>query len=195
MKIENLKYSVVVRINILYQKIRGIKYSLFSTAKVNGSLNKLQPVLFTGRGRVLIGKNVQVGVINSPFLWNTYAHIEPRKPNAIIQFGNDVWLNNNAVLIADSAGIFIGDRTIAGYNLEIIDSDFHNLDPEKRFDQDFISQPVYIEENVFLGSNVKILKGVTIGKNSVVASGSVVTKSLPANVIAAGNPARVIKEF
>ena len=51
----------------------------------------------------------------------------------------------------------------------------------------------HIGENVFLGSNVVVLKGVNIGKNSVIGNNSVVTKSIPDNVIAAGNPARVIK--
>ncbi len=52
---------------------------------------------------------------------------------------------------------------------------------------------IHIQQNVFLGSNVTILKGVTIGRNSIIGNGSVVTKSIPDNVIAAGNPAKVIR--
>ena len=55
--------------------------------------------------------------------------------------------------------------------------------------------PVIIEDNVWLGLNVIVLKGVTIGKNSVIGAGSVVTRNIPANVIAAGNPCRVIKDL
>lgn len=56
-------------------------------------------------------------------------------------------------------------------------------------------KPVIIEENVWIGEGVKVLKGVTIGKNSVIGAGSVVTKSIPDNVIAAGNPCKVIKQI
>ena len=56
-------------------------------------------------------------------------------------------------------------------------------------------KPIIIEDNVWLGINSSVLKGVTIGKNSVIGAGSVVTKNIPANVIAAGNPCRVIKKI
>jgi maltose O-acetyltransferase len=55
--------------------------------------------------------------------------------------------------------------------------------------------PVRLEENVFIGDGTKILKGVTIGRDSVVGAGSVVTRSIPAGVIAAGNPARVVRDL
>ena len=55
--------------------------------------------------------------------------------------------------------------------------------------------PVELAENVFIGDGVKILKGVTIGADSVVGAGSVVTRSIPEGVIAAGNPARVVREL
>lgn len=57
------------------------------------------------------------------------------------------------------------------------------------------SGEIIIENNVFIGDNVTILKGVTIGENSVIGSGSIVTKSIPANVIAVGNPAKIVKEI
>ncbi|MDP3115406.1 MAG: DapH/DapD/GlmU-related protein [Candidatus Cloacimonadaceae bacterium] len=55
--------------------------------------------------------------------------------------------------------------------------------------------PIYIEDNVWIGLNVLVMKGVTIGQNSIIGAGSVVTKDIPANVIAAGNPCKVIKEI
>jgi acetyltransferase-like isoleucine patch superfamily enzyme len=58
-----------------------------------------------------------------------------------------------------------------------------------------VSSPVIIEDNVWIGINCIILKGVKIGKNSAIAAGSVVTRSIPANCLAAGNPARVVKTF
>ena len=90
------------------------------------------------------------------------------------------------------------------------DSDFHPLAPAQRlidahalapFLKDrpprpkLKTAPVIIGNNVWIGMNATILKGVTIGDNSVVAAGSVVTKSVPANVVVAGNPAVVIKKL
>jgi len=85
-----------------------------------------------------------------------------------------------------------------GGNCQIMDSDGHPLwPPEKRWEyqgQEF-DAPVTIGKNVFIGLNVIILKGVTIGDNSIIAAGSVVSDSIPANVLAAGMPAKVIKQY
>ena len=72
-------------------------------------------------------------------------------------------------------------------------SDFHDLDPEKRTTGIPKTAKVIIGKNVFIGNNVSILKGVTIGDNSVIGTGTVVTKSIPANTIAGGNPAKFLK--
>ncbi|MBZ5583962.1 MAG: hypothetical protein LAQ30_17475 [Acidobacteriia bacterium] len=83
-----------------------------------------------------------------------------------------------------------------GANVTIVDTDFHSLNPYKRAmkgSEEYASEPVVIGKRVFIGTAVTILKGVTIGDNTVIGAGSVVTKSLPGNVIAAGNPCRPIK--
>jgi maltose O-acetyltransferase len=77
-----------------------------------------------------------------------------------------------------------------------MDTDFHPLSPVNRISakaEDASCAPVFIGRNVFVGANSLILKGVTIGDNSVIGAGSVVTSSIPENVIAAGNPCRVIR--
>lgn len=179
----------------VYQTLRGLKYRVFSTARLEGSFHKVQPVLFAGQGRVISEGMVHIGVLPSPYLINGYAHIEARKPQSVIRFGDQVWLNNSPVIISDGAGIYVGDHTIAGPNLQIYDSDFHSLDPRKRMSGDYEVEPVFIGSNVFLGANVTILKGVTIGENSVIAADSVVTRDIPPNVLAAGNPAKVIRSL
>jgi maltose O-acetyltransferase len=84
---------------------------------------------------------------------------------------------------------------LIGVNCSILDNDGHNLAIDLRDKGPVASSEIYIQKNVFIGDHVTILKGVTIGKNSVIGNHSVVTKSIAANVIAAGNPAKVIKEL
>lgn len=118
-------------------------------------------------------------------------------------------LLNGALIMAEEK-IEIGSHCLVSWNVGIADSDFHPLEPAQRlidaqalapFFKDrpprpkLHTAPVVISDNVWIGMNAVILKGVTIGENSVVAAGSVVTKSVPANVIVAGNPAVVVKNF
>ena len=99
-------------------------------------------------------------------------------------------MNNNVVLVSDGPGIFIGKRSMLGTHCEIIDSDFHDLHPDRRTNGVGKSGRVEIGENVLIGSNVKILKGVKIGNNTVIANGAVVTRSVPENMMVFGNPGR-----
>jgi len=84
--------------------------------------------------------------------------------------------------------IKLGNFVRCGANTLITDSDWHEDDPRAGD-----SKSVVIEDNVWLGYGAIVLKGVTIGRNSVIGAGSVVTKDIPANVIAAGNPCRVVR--
>lgn len=86
--------------------------------------------------------------------------------------------------------IKFGNNVRCGANTLITDSDWHLDDPRSGE-----PKPVVIEDNVWLGEGVKVLKGVTIGTNTVIGAGSVVAKSIPANVIAAGNPCKVIRSL
>lgn len=190
-----LKRKLANKFIQLIQYFRRVKYSFLSVCDIEGKPKLNQPALFLGEGKVIIKGTVNIGVFQSPLYLSTYAYIDVRNKTSIIVIEDGVWLNNNAFLCSDGAGIFIGRNTLAGINLEIVDSDFHNLEPDKRMGYPYKIKPVHIGENVFLGSNVKILKGVTIGNNSVIASGSIVTKDIPKNVIAGGNPAKVIRNL
>ena len=96
----------------------------------------------------------------------------------------------SGTVIAADVKIIIKSGTRCGANALITDTDWH-LDDTRAGKP----KPIIIEENVWLGEGVKVLKGVTIGKNSVIGAGSVVTKSIPDNVIAAGNPCKIIKQI
>ena len=86
--------------------------------------------------------------------------------------------------------INIGNNVRVGANTMIFDGDAHQNDPRAGEDK-----PIVIEDNVWIGANVMVLKGVTIGRNSLIGAGSVVTSSIPENVIAAGNPCKVIRQL
>jgi maltose O-acetyltransferase len=180
----------------LAQRPRVLKYRALSTCRrVSGSPLALQPVLFLGPGEIVLGEHVQFGWKASPLFYTGYCHVEAAGADARIEFGDRVEFNNNAMLKSEGPGIRIGRDGLFGAHVEIFDSNFHDLDPRRRVGGTPKMAPVDIAENVFVGMSVKILKGVTIGADSVIGAGAVVTSSIPSGVIAAGNPARVIREL
>jgi acetyltransferase-like isoleucine patch superfamily enzyme len=180
----------------LLQRSRIWKYRALSTCKrVEGTPIVLQPVLFLGPGRLVIGSNVEFGWPRSISFYSGYCHVEPAAPESLIEFGDDAQVNNNAFIKSEGPGIRIGARALLGSNVQIYDSDFHELHPDRRRGGRPRMAPVEIGENVFVGDGTIILKGVTIGRNSVIGAGSVVVSSVPEGVVAAGNPARVVREL
>jgi acetyltransferase-like isoleucine patch superfamily enzyme len=182
--------------HFIFQKSRIIKYKIMSNChSVKGKPQYNSPVLINGKGTVIFEGEVNLGVVSSPFFYNTYIYIEARNINSTVKIENGVWINNNASIISDGEGVYIGRDTLIGANFSVYDSDFHNLSPLNRNDGSHKTSAVIINDNVFIGSNVTVLKGVIIGENSVIANGSVVTKSIPPNVIAGGNPCRFLKNI
>lgn len=113
----------------------------------------------------------------------------------LVEFGSDIYLNRNVILDA-TAHIGIGDHVMIGPNTYITDHDhdFKGADVKEKIGTlPLDGIPTIIEENVWIGANVVVLKGVTIGENSIIGAGSIVTKSIPKNSIALGNPCRVLK--
>ncbi|OGI00441.1 MAG: acetyltransferase [Candidatus Melainabacteria bacterium GWF2_37_15] len=191
-----LKYIKDFLINLLFQKPRILKYRLLSNISFfEGKPVLRQPALFAGFGKIIMGQKVIIGVKNSPYFYDSYTYVEARNKNSFIKIDNNVQINNKCCFISEGEGIFIGENTLIGTNVEIYDSDFHNLMPQARITGSPKTAKVIIDKNVFIGSNVKILKGVKIGKNSVIGTGSVVVKSIPDNVIAGGVPAKVIRNL
>jgi maltose O-acetyltransferase len=194
-KKNGLKRILLILARIFIQKPRVFFYKCLSDGNVGYQEVVLnQPALFSGNGIIKLGRCF-IGVWPSPFYFSTYAHIEARATSAKITIGNSTWLNNNATIIADKTSITIGDNVLIGQNVFICDSDFHGLKVEDRSNGKYDVAPVYILDNVFIGANVSILKGITIGENSVIASGSIVSSSIPANVVAGGIPAKVLKNL
>ena len=175
--------------------LRIKKYKFLSDCKrVSGKPNLFYPLLLKGNGKIYFGKNVQMGVVSSPYFFSGYTYFEARNEDSEIRIGNNVAFNNAFSIVCFSK-VTIKDNVLIGGNCSIMDNDGHDLSKDKRNKGNPNSFPVLIGENVFIGSNVSILKGVEIGDNSVIGNGSVVTKDIPKNVIAAGNPAIVIRNL
>lgn len=108
-------------------------------------------------------------------------------------FGNHVYANFNLTLV-DDGDIFVGDNVMFGPNVTLATAG-HPVEPERRRLGMQFNIPIHIGNNVWIGTGSIILPGVTIGDNTVIGAGSVVTKDIPANVVAVGNPCRILREI
>lgn len=106
-------------------------------------------------------------------------------------FGKNVYANFNLTLV-DDTDIFVGDSVMFGPNVTVATAG-HPIDPALRLKVGQFNIPVRIGNNVWIGANSVILPGITIGDNSVIGAGSIVTKDIPENVVAVGNPCRVLR--
>jgi acetyltransferase-like isoleucine patch superfamily enzyme len=137
-------------------------------------------VTFGGNCTFLSSPNANLIGVNRPCLVSTMA------PEAEIRVGKDCGFSGT--VIAAFQQIILGQNVICGANTLITDSNWHPEDSRSGY-----PAPVIIEDNVWLGVNATVLKGVRIGENSVIGASSVVTRDIPANVIAAGNPCKSIR--
>ena len=112
---------------------------------------------------------------------------------ARIELGHNCGMSGT--VIGASGSVILGNRVLCGANTVITDFDWHNIQPGNRSTGKYAPAPVVIENNVWIGLNSVVLKGVRIGENSIIGANSLVTHDIPPNVIAAGNPCRVIKEL
>lgn len=128
-----------------------------------------------------LGKN---GCVISPFYCDYGSNIE---------IGDNFFANTNLVIL-DGAKVTIGNNVFIAPNVGIYTAG-HPLDVAQRNAGLEYAYPVTIGDNVWIGAQVCILPGVTIGDNTVIGAGSVVTKDIPSNVVAVGNPCRVIKSI
>lgn len=176
---------------LLLARMKGI--TLSSMPECDGT-----PYLYRfPRSRISIGSHFK---INSSFKSNNIgilsrSRLTTNDTGAEIIIGDNVGVS--AVTISAFKRIVIGDNTLIGGNVLVTDSDWHQTDYRDRLANKGAvkSADVIIGKNVFIGTRSIILKGVTIGDNSIIGAGSVVTGDVPANVIAAGNPCKVIKSL
>ncbi|MEO8285322.1 MAG: acyltransferase [Chloroflexota bacterium] len=168
--------------------LRWLKFRLGDRVEFGRNFQTNGRLVIKGPGRVTFGDNV-----------NAWAHAEKNvlitfTPDSRIAIGSDTRLNGAGIMAYTT--IDIGPRCILGSTL-IFDSDFHPLDPAHRHDPDapVTCAPIRVEENAWLAGQSAVLKGVTIGCNSVVGFRAVVSEDVPANVVVAGNPAKIVKQL
>lgn len=173
-----------------FMKLNGVKFgkklNLFGT-----------PIIFQKKNsQISIGDNC---TIKSSFLSNLVglnhrSIIVTRTEGAKITIGDNVGVSGATIYARKS--ISIGQNTLIGGNVKILDNDFHALEIEERNidnKEKIRTKEIVIGDNCFIGCNSIILKGSVIGNGSVVGAGSVVCGKYPSNVIIAGNPAKVIR--
>lgn len=110
-----------------------------------------------------------------------------------VHFGNNVYANFNLTLV-DDTHIYVGDCTMFAPNVTVSTAG-HPIDPELREQAYQYNIPIHIGKNCWIGAGAVLTPGVTIGDNTVIGAGSVVTRDIPANVVAVGNPCRVMREI
>jgi len=138
--------------------------------------------------RIVIGKGCKFlsGHTDNLIGINRPCILTVHNPGTELRIGENTGLSGT--VIGAFAGITIGSHVKCGANTLITDSDWHPEDPRSG-----PPAPIVIGDNVWLGVNSIVLKGVTIGENTVIGANSVVTRDIPPNVIAAGNPCKVIR--
>ncbi len=197
-----IKYFIENKAHYTSLIIRKLKGTMWKTTnyisakwwsvKINSGCNFVGKTIF----RRIQDSNITIGnycTFNSSHSSNLIGVYSPCMISTIskgakIEIGNGCGFSGTVI----GAGLHIklGNNVRCGANTLITDSDWHSDDYRTGEDK-----PVIIEDNVWLGYGVKVLKGVRIGKNSLIGANSVVTKDIPANVIAVGNPCKVIKQL
>ncbi len=173
--------------NCLYREKFGNKVIIFG-----------YPIVFIKRGAdVKVGKNLTL-ISHSFFSEPGINHpviIRLLKIDSKLEIGSNVGISGCSICVEKE--VIIEKEVMLGANVSIADTDFHQIKPSnRRFCRGGVNnEEILIRRNVFVGMNSIILKGVTIGENSVIGAGSVVSKSIPANVVAGGNPCKVIREM
>ena len=109
-----------------------------------------------------------------------------------VHFGKNVYANFNLTMV-DDTDIFVGDYTMFGPNVTVATAG-HPINPELREQAYQYNMPIHIGRNCWIGAGAVITPGITIGDNVVIGAGSIVTKDIPSNVVAVGNPCRIMRE-
>ena len=193
--LENKAYCIqriIIPIQRKYWNFRNVLSSKLWGVNLGKSCRFMGKVVFrrSPNSRITIGNKNTFNSSKTSNLIGVYSPciISTLNNNAIVEIGDNCGFSGT--VIASAVHIRLGNSVRCGANTLITDTDWHTDDFRTGKDKEVI-----IDDNVWLGYGVKVLKGVHIGENSLVGANSVVTKDIPANVIAVGNPCKVIKSI
>ena len=182
-KLHKIYFSVCSLLENSYLRMIGVQIR-------GGNFRGWTSFFVSPKSKIVIGSKASFN--SSPYTnhigLNHRCIIALHTDSSYLRVGDNVGMSSSTINCWKS--IIIGDNVRIGANCTIMDSDFH-------LDDSRVGNPkeIVIEDNVWLGANVVVLKGVHIGNNTIVGMNSVVTKSIPANCIAAGNPCKIIKKI
>ena len=190
-----LKFPSVLRLKYstkyyrwLFRK-KGITFG--SNMSIKGRISVI------GLGRIVIGDNfcMTSGDHINPISANIQASFFTDSPDAKIIIGDNVGMSSTRIWIHE--GLTIGNNVKIGGGVLLIDTDCHPFDYSVRRNSNAgtCSAPIVIEDDVWIGAQSIVLKGVTIGARSIIGAGSVVTKNIPSDCVAAGNPCKILKKM
>lgn len=149
--------------------------------------NNLKPSDFQKKEKIIreiLGKTGKTFIIEQPFICDYGYNIE---------IGENFYANHNLIIL-DGNKVKFGDNVFIAPNCGFYTAG-HPLDAKRRNEGLEYAKPIKVGNNVWIGGNVVVLPGVKIGDNVVIGAGSIVTKDIPSNVVAVGNPCKVIKEI
>lgn len=172
---------------LIYEQMLRYRCQVGGRVLLDGDM----PLVY-GPGDIVIGDGV---IISNRNTWIVGLKVYP---DAKLEIGDRVTLGYmNLISVAKS--VRIGNDCLFAGEVKILDNNSHSLDYQQRRANAALEPsdvaPVVIEDDVWIGTNCMVLKGVTIGRGAVIAAGAVVTKDVPPFTVAAGNPARVIKQI
>lgn len=157
-------------------RMRGIRLEAGKDFRLNGRL------IVRGPGRVVLGDHVRIGMTVTPWTYHS---------DAVIEIGSETFVNGTRFGCQQS--IRVGPRSILA-EAQIMDTDFHSTSRDRHSPGAPVRvAPVVLGENVWVCTQAGILPGTTVGENSVIGFGAIASGSYPANVVIAGNPAKVIR--
>ena len=185
--------SKILRVNKVFTKfiLPNLKPMIKGNLNLAKQISVQQIVLCQGSGNVSIGERCSFGFKLGGFWRGGSIELQARNVNSKIKIGNNIATNNNIMLCAANY-IEIGDDTLIGQYVTIMDHEAHGTMPENRRKVGEIGK-VTIGKNCWIGNNVTILKNTEIGNNTIIATGAVVSGRFPENVIIGGVPAKIIK--
>ena len=214
-----IKYLRIVREIFKLRKEASFFKSLYYSLKFRGKVfvgkkssinsHKTSKIIIKNNGTLRIGMDYKYPLgtsiylnSNAKIIVNGYSRIMKGcyievLSGAVLELGLNSFLNEQS-RVRLYKRLYIGNNSIISFKVHIMDSDAHKIaefgEDVNQISEDDVTQEIVIGDHVWIGANSVILKGVKIGKGAVVGAGSVVTKNIPGNVLAVGNPCKVIKE-